>query len=130
MVGGEWPTRLRDIAVKIAERDAGEDPSADTQLLRDIHEIYAGRDWVTTAQLVAGLELRDHKLTGKMLANRLKPYNIEPRQERRGERVQRGYHASDFKDAWTRYLSVPDVPDVPDAEEDLGGTESTIQRRA
>jgi putative DNA primase/helicase len=130
IVGGSWPKELRDIAVRIAALDAGEDPSADTQLLRDIHDIFEDQDWITTARLVARLQAREYKLTGKGLANRLKPYGIEPRQERRGDKVERGYLANAFTDAWTRYLGVPDVPDVPDADRDMESTESSAQRRA
>jgi hypothetical protein len=115
VVGGEWPTRLREIAVKIAELEAGEDPSADTQLLRDIHDIFADRDWVTTNELLTRLHRREYSISGKRLANKLKPYGIEPRQERRGERIERGYLAKDFADAFARYLDVPLVPLVPDA---------------
>jgi Protein of unknown function (DUF3631) len=40
-------------------------------------------------------------------------YGIEPKQERHGDRVERGYLADDFADAFARY--VPDVSDVPAA---------------
>jgi hypothetical protein len=111
VIGGEWPTRLREIAVRIAELEAGEDPSTDTQLLRDIQDIFAERPWVTTNDLLSGLDNREHVMSGKRLANTLKPYGIEPKQERRGARVERGYLAKDFADAFARYLDVPFVPD-------------------
>jgi hypothetical protein len=126
VIGAEWPTLLRQIAVRVAEIDAGEDPSADTQLLRDIREIFAGRAWVKTEDLITGLELREQGISGKRLANRLKPYGIEPKQERRGVQVERGYLARDFADAFSRYLNVPDVPLVPDAERPVAkGQEAT-----
>jgi hypothetical protein len=115
VIGGEWPTRLREIAVKIAELEAGEDPSTDTQLLRDIQDVFAGRPWITTNDLLTGLELREYAMSGKRLANKLKPYDIEPKQERRGAHVERGYLVKDFADAFARYLDVPLVPFVPDA---------------
>jgi putative DNA primase/helicase len=111
VVGGIWPDYLRDIAVHIADLDDGEDTSPDTQLLRDIHEIFAGLDWITTAKLLDGLEIREQGMSSKRLAQRLKPYGIKPRQERRGLYVQRGYFLNDFADAFSRY--VPVVPDVP-----------------
>jgi hypothetical protein len=116
VIGGHWPTRLREIAVKIAELEASEDPSTDTQLLRDIHDIFGERDWVTTNDLLTGLHKREYVMSGKRLANKLKPYGIEPKQERRGSRVERGYLAKDFADAFARYLDVPLVPLVPDTE--------------
>jgi putative DNA primase/helicase len=114
VIGREWPTRLRDIAVNIALLEADEDPSVGARLLQDIHEIFGDRDWVTTNVLISKLLLREwERMSGKRLANLLKPYAIEPKQERRGDRVERGYLASDFADAFSRYLSVPDVPLVP-----------------
>jgi hypothetical protein len=124
-----WPERLRQIAIDVAELEAGEDPSADTQLLRDIREIFGDRDWITTGYLLMNLQLGEHALTGKRLANKLKPYGVAPRQERRGDRVERGYFAKDFTDAWARYLGVPDVPDVPDADDDLEDKPEGIMRR-
>jgi putative DNA primase/helicase len=106
VVGGEWPERLRDIAVNIALSEAGEDPSVGTRLLKDIREIQGDRDWISSDVLVARLRDREWKLSGKGLANQLKPYGIEPRQERRGPGGQRerGYLTSDFADAFSRYL--------------------------
>jgi hypothetical protein len=39
VIGGEWPTRLREIAIRIAALEIGEEPSADTILLREIRDI-------------------------------------------------------------------------------------------
>jgi hypothetical protein len=118
VIGGEWPTRFREIAVRIAALEAGEDPSADTQLLRDIQDIFGDRPWITTDELLGRLHLREYIMSSKRLANRLKPYSIKPKQERRGdvERGHRGYLAKDFADVFARYLGVPDVPDVTVAE--------------
>jgi hypothetical protein len=127
VIGGEWPARLRDIAIKIAELEAGEDQSPDTQLLRDIQNVFADRAWITTNDLLTGLHLREYEITGKRLANKLKPYGIEPKQERRGERVERGYLAKDFADAFARYLDVPVVPDVPETS-GTNGTSGTARR--
>jgi putative DNA primase/helicase len=118
VIGGQWPMRLRQIAVNITQLEADEDPSVGTRLLQDIHEILGDQDWITSNSLISKLHVREWiTMSGKGLANKLKPYGIEPRQERRGERVERGYFAKDFADAFARYLSVPLVPVVPDAEE-------------
>ena len=113
-IGGQWPMRLRQIAVKIAELEAGENSSTDTQLLRDIQDIFGDREWITTNDLLSGLHRREYIMSGKRLAARLKPYGPEPKQERHGTRVERGYLRKDFADAWSRYLDVPVVPLVPD----------------
>jgi putative DNA primase/helicase len=114
VVGGKWPTLLREIAVRMAELAAGEDPSLDTQLLRDIRDIIKDREWVTTHDLLSGLNRRECSMSGKRLAGRLKPYGVEPKQERRGTSVERGYLAKDFADVFARSLDVPVVPLVPD----------------
>jgi putative DNA primase/helicase len=116
VIGGEWPERLREIAVNIAQLEAGEDPSVGTRLLQDIREILGDRDWITSNSLILKLHVREWAISStKRLANLLKPYGIEPKQERRGGSVERGYLAKDFEDAFSRYLSVPDVPLVPAA---------------
>jgi putative DNA primase/helicase len=113
VIGGPWPERLRAIAVKIAELEADEDPSQGTQLLHDIREILGSRAWITSSALIARLNAKIWLMTGKKLAAMLKPYGIEPTQQRHGGEPERGYLAADFADAFARYLTVPDVPDVP-----------------
>jgi hypothetical protein len=117
VIGSEWPTRLREIALNIMLLEASEDPSAGVRLLSDIRDILGDRDWVTSGVLVAKLNAGEWHVSGKSLANKLKPYGIEPRQERHGDRVERGYLAADFADAFSRYLNVPLVPFVPAAED-------------
>jgi putative DNA primase/helicase len=112
-IGGAWPERLRAIAVKIAELEGGEDPSLGTQLLQDIREIVEDKIWITSGALVARLSGKAWIMSGKKLAGLLKPYGIEPTQQRWDGRVERGYFVVDFADAFARYLGVPDVPDVP-----------------
>jgi hypothetical protein len=113
VIGGPWPERLRAIAVKIAELEAGEDPSQGTQLLHDIREILGSRTWITSSTLTFRLGVRTWVISSKKLADLLKPYGIEPTQQRHGGEPERGYPAADFADAFARYLAVPDVPDVP-----------------
>ena len=66
-------------------------------------------------------------MTGKKLAGLLKPYGIEPTQQRRGGEPERGYFAADFTDAFARYLTVPFVPDVP-AAPSVGETTPTASK--
>jgi putative DNA primase/helicase len=113
VIGGPWPERLRAIAVRIAELEAGEDPSQGTQLLHDIKEILGSRAWITSSLLIGRLNTKTWAMNGKRLAGMLKPYGIEPTQQRHGGEPERGYLAVDFADAFARYLTVPDVPDVP-----------------
>jgi hypothetical protein len=108
VIGGEWPDRLRAIATQIVALEANEDPSPGAQLLSAIREYLGEREWVQSSQLASHC-----MMTGKMLATKLKPYDIEPHQIRIKDRVERGYWARDFADAFARYLAVPFVPDVP-----------------
>jgi putative DNA primase/helicase len=110
VIGGPWPERLRTIAVRVAELEEL-DPSLGTQLLHDIKDILGSRDWITSNALIARLSAKVWIMNGKKLATMLKPYGVEPKQMRRGDRIERGYLAADFEDAFSRY--VPDVPDVP-----------------
>jgi putative DNA primase/helicase len=117
VIGRDWPERLRTIAVKIAQLEAGENPSEGARLLADIREIFGDRDWITSGALISKLHSREWIMSPKSLANKLKPYGIEPRQERFGNSVERGYCASSFSDAFSRYLTVPLVPLVPEPEQ-------------
>jgi putative DNA primase/helicase len=110
-IGEPWPEKLRAIALQIVALEAGEELSPGTQLLSDVREILGDKQWISSDALQRALPI-----SGKKLATMLKPYGIEPRQQRVGRRVERGYRAEDFADAFVRYL-VPDVPDVPPASE-------------
>jgi Protein of unknown function (DUF3631) len=110
-VGGIWPQSLREIAVRVAKDS--EEQSQGEQRLQEILEIFAGREWVSSDELVRKLT---GILNGKQLALRLKPYGIAPRQDRIQGQPQRGYWLRDFADAFARYLGVPLVPDVPVTE--------------
>jgi putative DNA primase/helicase len=95
VIGREWPQRLREIAVNVVLLEAGEDPSTGAKLLQDIRVIFRDREWITTASLVSHLQRLEWPIrSGKSLAIMLKPYRIEPRQERRGVNVERGYLTS------------------------------------
>jgi hypothetical protein len=116
LAGGEWPDRLRHIAVRIALIEEGENPSEGERLLRDIHEVMEGSEWITPTELVRELRKLECTITEKGLATKLAPYRIKSKKQRWpdiGMEVQRRYLTSDFADAFSRYLNVPDVPLVP-----------------
>jgi hypothetical protein len=116
LVGGEWPDRLRRIAVNIALLEEGENLSDGEQLLKAIHEVFESVEWLTPRALVRELNKLEYYITEKMLADKLARYRIKSKQQRWPDcnmEVQRRYLASDFADAFSRYLHVPDVPDAP-----------------
>jgi hypothetical protein len=116
LVGGDWPDRLRRIAVNIALLEEGENLSEGEQLLQAIHEVLRDVESLTPRALVRELNKREYYITEKMLADKLARYRIKSKQQRWPDsnmEVQRRYLASDFADAFSRYLRVPDVPDEP-----------------
>jgi hypothetical protein len=126
VAGGSWSTRSRRAAVALSGDD--EVPvSVGMRLLADIHDIFDGRDHLTTSELLAELhDLEDgpwadwygSPLSGRALAKLLGPYRVTPVQRRvRGDK-SRGYFAADFLDAWQRYV-------MPVPETGTSGTSGT-----
>lgn len=109
--GGSWPTRGRLAAVALSSEEDST-VSVGMRLLADIHEAFGDEDHLPTAELLHRLhDLEDapwsdwygSPLTGRELAKLLGPYRVLPMQRRvRGEK-SRGYFASEFRDAWSRY---------------------------
>ncbi len=93
-----------------------DDQSVGVRLLGDIRAAFGTDSRLATATLLGRLaaiddapwcELldgRSDKARGSWLAKKLKPYGISPRAVRIGDADPRGYDASDFGDAWRRYL--------------------------
>jgi Protein of unknown function (DUF3631) len=130
VAGDSWPTRARLAAIALS----GEDEmrvSVGMRLLAEIREVFGGRSHLSTADLLTALhDLEDapwgewygKPLTGRGLAKLLGPYRVLPALRRVGTERLRGYFASDFADAWERYVpisapvtSVTTVPEAPEA---------------
>lgn len=85
-------------------------------LLADVRDVFAERkiDRLASAEIITALlEIEDRPwqesnhgkpLSPPQLARLLKPYGVEPRVVRLGERTQRGYWFDDLNDAFSRYL--------------------------
>jgi len=114
-LGGDWPLQARHAMSQLESRqDESQDPG--TMLLGDIHTAFedAGVDRLFTQELITALadmedrpwcEWRGGKpITTPSLSKLLKPYDIKPRQFRRGYDNKRGYQLADFADAFARYL--------------------------
>jgi putative DNA primase/helicase len=115
-IGGEWPTRAR----RAAERLAGtnDSASASIELLAAIKGVFAekGDHQITSLDLVQKLttdpESRWHEwkgpgkpLTQKQLANLLKPFGIiSETVHPSGKPDAKGYKRKQFEDVWARYL--------------------------
>jgi hypothetical protein len=126
-VGGEWPNKLRDVALWIENRLESAELSEGEQLLNDIRENFGDREWLSSAEITRGLTL---PMSSKMVAMKLKKYGIGPVQCRIDGVMQRGYWRIDFEDAWSRYVpSEPDVPDESQPGQSESGTSGSPEKR-
>jgi hypothetical protein len=108
--GGPWPARARAAAVALSsERDDPDDESLGIVLLRDIRTALGDDPRLTTAQLIDRLlqielapwgDMYGKPITGRKLSRLLRPFGIRPHRDRVGS----VYAASQFVDAWSRYL--------------------------
>ena len=113
--GGDWPKRARAAAVALTHSAADDSVSRGVMLLEHIRDAFADDAHLATAVLLARLrdrdespwaDIRDKPLDGRGLGLRLKGYDIKSKTVRvgAGDQTARGYSASDFADAWRRYL--------------------------
>jgi hypothetical protein len=99
------------LALSAAKASDDVDDSYSLTLLRDIRTVWPeALDKFETALLLErlkGLEespWQDHQLTARKLARMLKPFDVEPRNLQIEDRRPKGYHYSELKDAFDRYL--------------------------
>ncbi len=108
-------TELRGCAVKLsaakAEDDAGD--SLALQLLADIKAVWPeDQDRCDTANLLERLKVleesqwAEYGLSPRRLAKMLRPFGVEVRSIRIGDRTVRGYEYGSLKSAFSRYLEV------------------------
>lgn len=90
-------------------------------LLADIREIFhaRGTEMVSSRDLLEQLHQMEERpwsecshgkpMTSKQLARLLQPFEIASHVRRLGEHTERGYELSQFRDAFARYLSEPEI---------------------
>lgn len=104
---------LSAYALSLEERDKRqESQSWGVRLLTACREIFGEESFIPTASLIDQLIARDEEpwqrwnkgygMNPESLAKLLRPYGITPQHNK--TRTQRGYFASDFEEAWGRYL--------------------------
>jgi hypothetical protein len=133
----DWPVRARQAAVALTARPEEETDEA-VAVVADCRSAFDGvvQDQpalfaeppalrLFTDTLLARLRRIEEPVSeagyghvnGQLLARRLRPFGIKPRQIRVGDATKKGYVRSDFEDAWRRYLPVtaetPETPDTP-----------------
>jgi hypothetical protein len=119
-VGGGWPERARAAAIALSgETDEGDQTSVGTLLLADVRTIFegAGADRLASADLCDQLAKMEERPWGEIqhgksinphrLARLLTPYRVASRKIRLPDGTRQGYLASDFADAWERYVPLP-----------------------
>ena len=114
MAGGDWPERAWNAAEALNSRDAVEAIGifalTDTRMIFTEHNV----ERISSTNLAAALaELENRpwpefskgkEITTAGLARLLAPFKITPSKWRDGSETVRGYEASAFGDAWSRYL--------------------------
>jgi hypothetical protein len=104
---------LKTCALALSGAKAGDDvdDSLSLTLLRDIREVWPkGQDTCETALLLEKLKALEespwleHQLTARKLARMLRPFEVQPRHLRFGERTAKGYLYEPLKAAFAPYL--------------------------
>ena len=114
LAGTEGTKALEEYARDLDDRDRRQGTqSHGVRLLAACREILDGQSFIPTADLISALKERSEEpwhhwnrgegMNNEALANLLRPYGIKPQHNR--AKTQRGYYASDFADAWDRYLT-------------------------
>jgi len=109
--GGEWPERARRAAVHLSRETADDaaDQSLDVRLLADIRQVLGDSTFPSTSHALARLcaiedaPWAEQGLSGRRLAMRLSEFGVKPRRNPSG--TERGYHAGDLADPFSRYLT-------------------------
>jgi len=113
--GSEWLKIGQAAALKLS---GGEDESQTTgiELLSDIREIFIDRDKVSTADLITLLCSDEERpwatfnrgkpITPRQVAKRLREYGIHSHTIRVGVDTAKGYVIDQFKESFSRYLSL------------------------
>ncbi|CAO1659123.1 DUF3631 domain-containing protein [Salinicola sp. NYA28a] len=117
-IGGEWPERVRLLAIKITQMDDSEQaPDVGVELLKDIKAVFDDKraDRIFTADLTEALWAdgeapwntwnRGKPITARQVAAKLGGFGIKSREVRIGALHKKGYLLEDFRDAFKRYLS-------------------------
>ena len=114
--GGKWPDRARVAAVALVANSKRSTPSLGIRLLADIRKAFNGQESMSTENILKSLceleeapwaDMRGKALDARKLARLLKPYGVESRTVRIGDRTPKGYTKEDLWDPWIRYLGEP-----------------------
>lgn len=113
---------LKRVALDMAgQKNAGEPSDWGISLLQDIRLVFCGQR-MATSELITALHSLDNSpwrgwnqgrgMSARDIARLLRPFAISPRNMRQSNSVSKGYLATDFRDAWERYLPQDAVNDA------------------
>lgn len=117
-LGGAWPKLARQAALDLSGRgNDAEDDGLPIQVLSDIRQVFADAgnpDAIPTKEILAALTGADERpwrtvsrgqpLDDNRLGRMLRPFGVTTHNVRVGSRVLKGYHLSDLRDPFGRYL--------------------------
>ena len=114
LAGGHWPETARCCAVALVADSMAGTPSLGVLLLRDLRKVFAGRDKLSTEDILTGLhamddspwgDLRGKPVDARWLSRQLRKYEVKPKVIRTDSGTPRGYDAADLADPWSRYVA-------------------------
>lgn len=113
LAGGTWPVRCMKACIELTRK--GEKASAPDDLLRDLHSVFNGEENVFTVDLLTRLydlgKWTPEALDPRTLSRVLSEYGVGPTTVRQGERVAKGYRASDLEKLWGKLGLLEDEED-------------------
>ncbi|MGW7686659.1 DUF3631 domain-containing protein [Kribbella sp. NPDC054772] len=117
LASGQWPRAARKAAVALtSDRDAGDEGSIPTRLLADCRTAFQDADALPTQILLDRLRsdaeapwaaMGAARLTAMRMGDLLREFEIRSDTIRFPTGQAKGYHRSDFTDAWNRYCPEP-----------------------
>jgi putative DNA primase/helicase len=123
--GNEWIKIGCAAALKLSGGDSGLQTTG-TELLSDIREIFTDRDRISSVDLITLLCNDDEKpwasfnrgkpISPRQVARRLREYGIHSRSIRMGMDVTKGYTIDQFKESFSRYLTLSPELSVTDLQ--------------
>jgi len=116
LAGDKWQEKLHSAALALSS--TADSRNSGMGLIMDILSLFGetGSEKMFSRDIVALLRengatshtLSDSSINEYLISKALRHYHIRPSNIRIGREVHRGYHASDFRDAITRYVPVAD----------------------
>jgi Protein of unknown function (DUF3631) len=131
LAGADWPERARSAAQELFTARRDDEASIGIRLLADIRHVLGACEGLASGELAKRLadiegapwgEWSDKGFTAHALAKLLRRYDIRPDQHRVGDNTFRGYLATDFADAFARYLKPTETPPAGSATTDTSAT--------